>query len=133
MSDLPPTKKIRLLKRIPTNEDKQTSNTSRLVVFEWTEDKILFLTIGYTRIYIKMCVNDISSIIFKYLKNLLINYHINHPQHSNLTYMSNNNIICNIKTNSDLPSAYCTIIFTPYISTLLTNKINKSNKFNRKR
>ena len=43
---------------------------------------------------------DVSTIIFKYTKNLFINYHLNHKKYCSLSYMSDNSIFCNFKINN---------------------------------
>ena len=103
------------------------TNTSNVLstVFKWSDDKILFLIFGYLKINIELGIDDISSIIFKYLKNFFIDYHINNKKYSNLSYMSDNTIICNFKTIKGSNHYFSNVIFTPFILNLFNNDINK--------
>ena len=136
MSDasLPPQKKIRLSNPIETHSLKPETNGNdtaikayESMVFEWNDDKITLLCRGYTRNNIKMGINDISSIIFKYIKHVFKDYHINNEQYSKLSYMSDNSVICNFKINKKVKHCFSTIIFTPFISKLL--QLDNNNKW----
>ena len=104
-NSLPAAKRIRLF-----NPNANVRNTKDLndfsSTFEWNEDKILFLIIGYLRINILMGIYDISSIIFKYTKNLFIDYHLNNNKYSKISYLSDNTILCNFKVNEKNKSFY---------------------------
>ena len=74
--------------------------------FEWTEEKVKLLIFGVVRdtidgatgsiIVHPGAIPDVSSIIIYYLKDTFCNYHINNSKYSNIKYLSNNNIICNL-------------------------------------
>ena len=116
-SGSPATKKIRLIQEsrpIP-NAGKVSKRTENdlvsIKVFEWKEEKVKLLIFGVVRDNISIGIPDISSIIYYYLLNMLLNYHINNNKHSNIKYMNNNNIICNFKT---IGFGWSTIIFSPF-------------------
>ena len=132
---LPSTKKRRI-SRISCNVDQDAheskfdlfetnKNCDRIAPFEWTDNKINLISFGMTRKYSKYAVPDISSIIIIYLKNMLINYHINNNNYSKIKYMSNNTFLCNFYFNNT-KHYYSTIIFTPFISNIFNNIKSKS-------
>ena len=119
MSYLPPTKKIRLY---------QNCNH----VFEWTEQKIKLLAIGYVKLFITDGIPDISSIILVYLVSMLINYHVTDIVSTTIKYFSNNDIIWNVSNGSN---SYSSVIFKPNMSRtikkyqMIVSGINSYNFF----
>ena len=92
MSDkslLPPTKKLRLCNSNLNNSHIE-KRTQTPIVFEWDDDKILLFIIGYLRMNINMGIYDISTIVFKYIKNYFINYHINIKKY---TYFNDKSVL----------------------------------------
>ena len=130
-SNLPPKKKIRL--SIPIASDSKFSSRRSnddidiIKIFEWKEENIRLLAVGYTRNNINFGIYDISSIIFKYIKSMLIHYNINSNKYSKIKYMSDNSIICNFNTVLNGPT-YETILFTPYISHLFDSNNKTTHK-----
>ena len=121
-----PAKRIRLCESTQesTNCNTNCNEEKRGEIFEWDEKSIQLLSFGYARNNIEQSfqVNGISCIIFKYVQNMLMNYHINNT-YSELKYMNNNSIICTFKSRYET-----TIIFTPYIFSLFNNNTNNNNK-----
>ena len=98
------------------------------IIFEWNNDKILFLVIGYLRINILMGIYDISTIIFKYIKYCFIDYHINYKNYLNISYMRDNSIICKFKTsnkNRKYCNSWASLIFSRIINNNGQNKCIK--------
>ena len=127
---LPPIKKQRLQNN---NETTIFANTDTMHIFQWNEKNINLLMYGYTRNNINFGIPDICSIIYIYLFDLLLNYHISNSKYCNLKYLSNNNIICNFNMHgNDIIYLYnqSMIIFTPYLS-FVFNNINKTNNITR--
>ena len=68
-----------------------SSEINENTVFEWNEYRIKLLVWCITRRELKIGIKDLSSIIYYYLKDMLLNYHINNDRCSNIKYLSNNN------------------------------------------
>ena len=105
---------------------------AKIYVFKWTNKHVSLLCIGYVRQYLTVGVKDLSYLIFIYFKTMVIDYHIIEPKYSRLSYLSDKSVICNFKIlnkdNKKNDHDFSTLIFTPYISTLLnTKQINKLN------
>ena len=103
-------------------------------ILEWDDKKLYLLLYGYIRNNINIAITDISSIIFNYIKNMFVNSFINIDKQCYATTINNNTILCDFKINDMSTSnnshslfTESTIIFTPYISTIL-NKYNQNNK-----
>lgn len=129
MSDLPPTKKIRLLATSNDEMEERQEETQveiNKTVFEWDAKKVELFVFGYVREQIQSAIPDISSIIHYYVKDMLFDYHINNTKYSNIKYLSNDNIICDFRIMHDLiPNKFgmSTIIFTPSISSINNKSI----------
>ena len=72
---------------------------SKTAAFAWTDESMLFFVKSYVAINLKLAIDEVSSIIIKYLKSLLINYHINNKNSSSVRYMSDNSIVFKFKVN----------------------------------
>ena len=126
---IPPRKRIRLCAASTNNSNHSNANANNHkkdfnYVFEWTKPMIKLLIFGFVRDNINFAIPDISLIIYLYLLNMLLNYHINNNKYSNIKYMSNNNIICNFTINGEnmeIDHNWSTIIFTPYLSDVFNN------------
>ena len=113
-----------------------TTSINNGQVFEWTNDKVSLATYGMRRKHVNFKIEDIASVIIKYL---LVNLddHVNRSSYSTIKFMSDDSIYCNFDINYDSSwknndprivrkryRYYSTIIFAPLISNTASNLKN---------
>lgn len=119
---------------LPKTDQESSNKTGWTIPFQSIHTKLIkLLCIGYMKIYISHGIDDISSIILKYLQDFFPNCHINDNRYSQLTCMSDYSILCNFQT-SNSRHTNTSVIFTPYINDLFDfdNAYSNNNNTNHK-
>ena len=103
---LPPQKRRRVC-----SKSQWITGTNRLThTVLWNKRMINILISGLARQNIQHAITDICGIIFMYLFNMLMNYHINNVLYTNINYFNDNTIICKFYETSN-------VLFTPILCT----------------